>query len=191
MTRALIAGLLLVGALASGCGGDGDSTDSGDTGDNNSVAESSGDDSDDTDAAELPKFCDLLTVDQVTAAVGAAVTLTTGPFDACEFKQDDVRALSGSVGAVQVDTGNGGFEGYASGASGALTDATEHPVDGIGDDAFVTTGTIGGGESIQTAGGVLVGGNVYTVNLSPGPGMTADELVAIAKELLQLLVDAA
>lgn len=189
MKRAWLAGLLVVGALVSGCGDDGGSADADDT--SNGTAESSGADAGDDDPAELPKFCDLLTADQVTAAVGAAVTLTTGPFDACEFKQEDPRALSGSVGAVQVDVGNGGYDAYRSGASGSLTNATEHPVDGIGDDAFVTTGTIGGGESIQTAGGVLVGGTVYTVNLSPGPGMGADELVAIAKELLQLLVDAA
>lgn len=189
MKRALIAGLLLVGALASGCGGDGDSKDSGDSG-NNSAAESSVD-SEGADAGELPKFCDLLTVDQVSAAVGAAVTLTTGPFDACEFKQEDPRAVSGSVGAVEVDTGNGGFEGYQSGISGSLGNLTKHPVEGLGDDAFVTTGTFGGGESLQTAGGVLVGSTVYTVNLSQASGMTDGELVAIAEKLLQLLVDAA
>ncbi|MCX6398884.1 MAG: hypothetical protein NTX33_02995 [Propionibacteriales bacterium] len=191
MKRASIAGLLLIGALASGCGGDGDSdsTDSGDTG-NNSATETNGDDSGDTDAAELPKFCDLLTAEQVTAAVGAAVTLTTGPFDACEFEQEDPRAVSGSLGVVEVDTGNGGFEGYQSGLTATLTDAIEHPVEGLGDGAFVTTGTIGGGESLQTAGGVLVGGAVYTVNMSQASAMTEDALVAIAEKLLQLLVDA-
>lgn len=189
MKRARLAGLLMIGVLASGCGDDGD--DGGSADDGSGTTDSSATDAGDADSGELPKFCDLLTADQVTAAVGAAVTLTTGPFDACEFKQEDPRAVSGSLGAVQVDTGNGGYDAYVSGASGALTDATEHPVDGIGDDAFVTTGTIGGGESIQTAGGALVGGTVYTVNLSPGPGMGADELVAIANELLQLLVDAA
>ncbi|WP_182378390.1 hypothetical protein [Nocardioides sp. WS12] len=191
MKRAWLAGLMVVGALAAGCGGDGDSNDAGDAGDNTSAAESNGDDSEGTDAAELPKFCDLLTTDQVAAAVGAAVTLVTGPFDACEFDQEDPRAVSGSVGAVEVDTGNGGFEGYQSGISASLGNLTNHPIDGLGDDAFVTTGTFGGGESLQTAGGVLVGGTVYTVNLSQASGMTDGELVAIAEKLLKLLVDAA
>lgn len=191
MKRAWIAGLLVVGALASGCGDDGASNDPGDTGNDTSAAESNGADSGDTEPAELPKFCDLLTAEQVTAAVGAAVTLTTGPFDACEFKQDDPRAVSGSVGAVEVDTGNGGFEGYQSGISGTLQNVAEHPVEGLGDGAFVTTGTIGGGESLQTAGGVLVGGTVYTVNLSQASGMAEGDLVAIAEKLLKLLVDVA
>ncbi|KRA39007.1 hypothetical protein ASD81_10620 [Nocardioides sp. Root614] len=180
---------MVVGALAAGCGDDGADNNSGDSGDNTGAAESN--DGGDGETAELPKFCDLLTPDQVSAAVGAAVTLTTGPFDACEFKQEDPRAVSGSVGSVEVDTGNGGFDGYQSGITGTLTNPVEHPVEGLGDGAFVTTGTFGTGESLQTAGGVLVGGTVHTVNLSQASGMAEGELVAIAEKLLQLLVDAA
>lgn len=190
MKRAWIAGLLVIGALAAGCGDDGASDDVAPD-DTASAGAPGGTDPQDDEPDALPKFCDLLSADQVTAAVGAAVTLTTGPFDACEFKQEDPRAVSGSVGAVEVDTGNGGFEGYRSGITGTLTDPVEHPVEGVGDGAFVTTGTIGGGTSLQAAGGVLVGGLVHTVNLSQASAMTEDALVAIAENLLQLLVDAA
>ncbi|MFC7503925.1 hypothetical protein [Nocardioides sp. GCM10030258] len=191
MKRAWLAGLLVVGALASGCGDDGDNNDSGDTGDNTSAVESNDVDPEGDEPAGLPKFCDLLTADQVSAAVGAAVNLSTGPFDACEFDQDDPRALSGSVGAVEVDTGNGGYDAYVSGAGGSLEDSAAHPLDGIGEQAFVTTGTFGGGSSLQAAGGALVGGSVYTVNLSQATGMSEAELVAISEKLLTLLVDAA
>lgn len=192
MTRALITALLLLGALVSGCGDDGDNGsndtgssstgDTGDTGDN--------DTGEAPEAGELPKFCELVTAEQVTEAVGAPVTLETAPFDSCEFDQEDPRAVSGSLGVVEVGTDNGGFESYRSGASAALTDGVDHPVDGLGDEAFVATGTFGGGESLQAGGGVLVGGGlVYTVNLTQSTGMGEDELVAISTKLLELLVD--
>lgn len=186
MTRALLAGLLLVGALASGCGEDGDSS----AGDGDSSAVDSGDSGDSGDAGELPKFCELLTAEQVTEAVGAAVTLETAPFDSCEFDQEDPRAVSGSLGVVEVGTDNGGFESYRSGSSASLDDGVDHPVEGVGEEAFVATGTFGGGESLQAAGGALVdGGRVYTVNLTQASGMSEEELVTISENLLELLVE--
>ncbi|MEV5000225.1 hypothetical protein [Nocardioides sp. LML1-1-1.1] len=182
MTRALFAGLLLVAALATGCGDDGDAGDD----DKKSAATAGGEES-----AGLPKFCDLLTAEQVTGAVGAPVTLTAAAFDACEIDQEDPRALSGSLGAVAVDNGNGGYDAYRSGSKATLEGAVEHPVDGVGEQAYVTTGTFGGGESLQASGGALVDGNVYTVTLTQSRGMTEDALVEVSRKLLELLVDAA
>lgn len=190
MRRALITGLTLVAALAAGCGDDGKGDTKGDGG-GDPTTSSSDPGSDSGEPEALPKFCDLLTADQVTEAVGAPVTLTTGPFDACEFDQDDPRALSGSLGVVEVGTDNGGFESYRSGSKGSLDNGVDHPVTGVGEEAFVTTGSFAGGESIQAAGGALVdGGRVYTVNLAQASGMTADELVAISEKLLKLMTDA-
>ncbi len=196
MRRAWMAGLVVVATLVAGCGG-GDGNDAPGTTDGGSTAgsgEGGGDGTDDTDDADdtaLPAFCDLLTADQVTAVVGAAVTLTTGPFDACEFDQEDPRALSGSLGSVEVDTGNGGYDAYRSGSGLTLDDPVEHTLDGIGEDAFLTTGTFNGGENLQAAGGVLVGGVVHTVNLVQGEGLSEEQLVTIGEGLLQLLADAA
>lgn len=187
-SRALasLAGLVLVVVTAAGCGEDDPGPATGGT------AGSSTDSTVSTEPAALPRFCDLLTPEQVTAAVGAAVTLETGPFDACEFGQDDdPRALSGSLGAVEVDTGNGGFDAYRSGTAGSLDDAVEHPVPGVGDDAFVTTGTFAGGESLQGAGAVLVGGTAYTLALAQASGLSEEELVAVGEKLLRLMADAA
>ena len=187
-----IAGLALVGAVATGCGDDGGSDkDSGSADPGNTTVEEGGDGEGGSEGGELPKFCDLLTADQLSEAVGATVTVTTGPFDACEFSQEDPRAVSGSVGAVEVDTGNGGFDAYKTGSTSVLTDAVEQSIDGLGDGAFVTTGSFGGSENLTAAGGVLVGGTVYTVNLAQSVGLSADELVAIGQHLLELLVEAA
>lgn len=196
MRRAWLAGLFVVGALASGCGDDGQSSDAGDADSAGTTVGDGGDGGDGGDSGAgaptvLPKFCDLLTAERVTAAVGATVTLTTGPFDACEFKQEDPRAISGSLGTAEVDTGNGGYDAYRSGSAAALADPVEHTFDGIGDQAYVTVGTFGGGESLQAAGGALVGGVVYTLNLAQASGMTEDQLVAVGQALLQLMVDAA
>lgn len=180
MTRALFAGLLLVAALATGCGDDGDAGD-----DATSAATPDGEES-----AGLPTFCDLLTAEQVTGAVGAPVTLTAAAFDACEIDQEDPRALSGSLGAVAVDNGNGGYDAYRSGSKASLEGAVEHPIEGVGEQAYVTTGSFAGSESLQAAGGALVDGNVYTVTLVQSQGMTEDALVEVGRKLLELMVDA-
>jgi len=195
MRRTWWAGLAVLGMLVTGCGGDDKSdadTAPDDTSSDAPATEPDGDEPDAPDAPdELPLFCDLVTAEQVGEAVGGDVTLETGPFDACEFSQSDVYEYSGSLGAVPVDIGNGGYEGYKSGSAAALTDAVVHEVPGVGEQAYVTTGTFGGGESLQAGGGVLVGGTVYTVNLSQAAGHTEDEMVAISEKLLSLMVEAA
>lgn len=139
--------------------------------------------------ADLPAFCDLLSADQVTAAVGATVTTSTGPFDACEFGQEDPRALSGSLGATDVQA-DGGYETYQSGTKASMDAPTRHDLDGIADAAYVDVGTIAGGENLQVAGGVLVGDVIYTLNLTQGVGLSEDELVATSEKLLRLMVEA-
>jgi hypothetical protein len=195
MSRTWWAGLAVVGMLVAGCGGDDDSD--ADTAPDDSSSDASAPDpgTDESDAPEapdeLPVFCDLVTAEQVGEALGGDVTLETGPFDACEFSQSDVYEYSGSLGVVEVDPGNGGFEAYMSGSEATLTNAVVHDVPGVGDGAYVTTGTFGTGENLQAAGGVLVGGVVYTVNVSQAAGHTEDEMVAISEKLLALMVEAA
>lgn len=180
---AALAALSLIGVVAAGCGGD----DAGD--DTKKDASSSTDDG--SDDGGLPKFCDVITAEQISEATGATMTTEVGPFDACEFSQDDPRALSGSLGTTEVDTGNGGFEAYRSGAGATLDDATTKDLAGLGDGAFMSVGTFAGGENLQAAGGVLVGGTVYTVNLVQGAGMSEDELVGIGEALIKLMLDSA
>lgn len=184
-----IGGLAVVAVLTAGCNESGDGGDA--AGDvpppTGTSATASGTD---PAAADLPMFCDLVTADELTAAVGAAVSTSTGPFDACEFDQEDPRALSGSLGATDVQAG-GGYETYQSGTTAAMDDPARHDLDGIGDAAYVDIGTIAGGENLQVAGGALVGHVVYTLNLAQGVGLSEDELVATSEKLLRLMVEAA
>lgn len=186
--RTALAGLALLLATAAGCGDDDPKPAADGT---PAPGTESTDSTDSTEPAALPRFCELVTPEEVTAAVGAAVTLEAGPQDSCEFGQEDPRALSGALGAVEVDTGNGGFAAYRSGSSAALDGAVDHPVPGVGDDAFVATGTFAGGENLQGAGAVLVGGTAYTLTLAQGSGLGEEELVAIGERLLRLMADAA
>ncbi|HVK30256.1 MAG TPA: hypothetical protein VM575_18095 [Nocardioides sp.] len=189
MKRALITGLTVVAALAAGCGDDG--TDASDDGGTAPTTSASNPGSDSGEPAALPKFCDLLTADQLTEAVGASVTLETDPFGGCAFSQEDPRALSGTLVATELGEGAGGYETYQSGTKGAMDGPTRHEVPGLGDAAYVDIGTIAGGENLQVAGGVLSGTVIYTLNLAQATGMTEDELVAISETLLKLLVEAA
>lgn len=191
MRRALITGLTLVAALAAGCGDDGESDTKSDGGTGPTTSSSDpGSDSDSGEPEALPKFCDLVTADQVTEAVGAPVILETDPFGGCAFSQEDPRALSGTLGATELGEGAGGYETYQSGSKGAMDDPTRHDFSGLGDAAYVDIGTIAGGENLQVAGGVLSGTVIATLNLAQGTGMGEDELVAISEKLLTLMADA-
>lgn len=178
--RSLLAVPVLLLALATGCGGDEPASSS---------PESASGSASTATAADLPKFCDLLSAEDIGSTVGATVTTETGPFDACEFDQEDARALSGSLGATDV-SGNGGYETYQAGTKGVMESPARHDFSGVGDQAYVDLGTVMGGENLQVAGGVLVGDVVYTLNLSQGAGMSEAELVAVSEKLLTLMVDA-
>lgn len=185
MRRALITGLTLVAALAAGCGDDGESDAKGDGGTGPTTSSSDG-----GEPAALPKYCELLTADQVTEAVGAPVTLETDPFGGCAFSQEDPRALSGTLGATELGEGAGGYETYQSGSKGAMDTSTRHDVSGLGDAAYVDIGTVAGGESLHVAGGVLSGTVISTLNLAQATSMGEDELLAISEKLLALMAQA-
>lgn len=190
MKRALITGLTLVAALAAGCGDDGTDAKGDGGADPTTSSSEPGSGSDSGEPAALPRFCDLLTADQLTEAVGAPVTLETDPFGGCAFAQEDPRALSGTLGATELGEGAGGYETYQSGTRSAMDDPSRHDVPGLGDGAYVDIGTIAGGENLQVAGGVLSGTVIYTVNLAQGAGLGEDELVTISERLLTLMADA-
>ncbi|MFT4264816.1 MAG: hypothetical protein QM572_15635 [Nocardioides sp.] len=138
-----------------------------------------------------PAFCDLLTPEEIGDALGAPVTVETGPLGECEFGQEDPREISGSLGTAELAEAASGFEVYRHGTSSAMDSPSEHTIGGLGDGAFLTLGTVGGGENLHLAGGVLHGTVVFTVNLSQGAGHTEDELVAVGEKLLKLEYDAA
>ena len=173
--------LLVLLLLVAGCGGG--------SGDAGADPASSGSTSS-AEAADVPEdLCAELSVDEAGAAIGAEATLEAGPIG-CEVGQEDPRGLSGIVGTTPVDDATGGFEGYVSGARATLDDPTVHDLDGIGEAAFLATGTIAGGESLQGAGGALVGDVVVTVNVSQASGLTDAEVTEAGTKLLELAVAA-
>ncbi|HNA99864.1 MAG TPA: hypothetical protein PLO27_03635 [Marmoricola sp.] len=185
--RLMAAGALMLGVLIAGCGSGTEGPKDNPAGSSQSVDQGATDNS--TSAQDTPKFCDLLTAEQIGTAIGGTVTLNTGPFDACEFKQDDPRALSGSLGSSSLQE-NGGYEAYQAGSRAAMDDPTRTDLPGLGDAAYVDIGTVAGGSNLQVAGGVKVGDIIHTINLAQGNGMSAAQLTEISKKLLQLMLDA-
>jgi hypothetical protein len=183
----LAAAALSLLALLSGCGGGSDTGGSQAAADETSAAPTK-----DAEAHTAPDggLCSVITAAQISTAIGATVTTEVGPFDACEFSQSDLRALSGSLGTTPLTDGAGGYDSYRSGTTSAMTDSTATDLPGIGEAAFVTLGTIGGGTSLQAAGAAQVGDLLVTVNLSQGVGQTAQELTDLSRALLVLATDA-
>lgn len=179
----LIATILLTGASASACGGSDDPAPSGDS---PSTGASSSEESDDT-SSELLDACGAVSADEVGAILDGTFTSEVGPFDACEFDQEDPRATSLSVDAQLLSELGGGFEVYQSGSKLAFTDGKQVDVPGVGDAAFITTGTFGEGTNIQLQAATLIDGQVITVSLTQASDIAEDVLVGQANELLTLV----
>ncbi|WP_162602454.1 hypothetical protein [Nocardioides daejeonensis] len=186
---ALAASATVLLLLLAGC--DSDSSDSSsssnqqtqDTGNDNNAGTAPG-----SDQVELPVLCDLVTAEDVGGILGLTVELEAGPFDDCEFSApDDLRDYSGALGALSVDTGNGGFDALKSGSKAAMDAPVEHEIP-VGDAGYVTTGTVFGGENLQASAGALVGGVAYTVTLIQGSGHTEAEMVEVSQRLLELVL---
>lgn len=189
LAAATIALLPFLGA----CGGGDDDASSGGTSASASEGSESADASDasdadeDSDADEVVDTCALVSVEEVGEIVGGTFTSELGPFDACEFDQEDPRATSFSLDAQPLSELGGGFDVYRSGSKSAFTDAKQVDVPGVGDEAFVTTGRFGDGTNTQLQAATLVGGQVLTVSLSQASGIAEDVLVDQATQLLTLI----
>ena len=183
MRRLRVVSVLLVPlALLTACGDD----DSGDTGgsDSNSSADS-GDGAEAPD--EAPNICELLPADAASEVAGFAVTAEEGPFDICEYGQEDPRATSFNLGAQLESELGGGAQVYFNSLTTGITAEDESSPD-VGEQARIVTGEVSGFS--QTAGAALSDGVLYTVNLSPGDELDAAGELALAEELLRAMVDA-
>jgi hypothetical protein len=179
----IVAVLLSVGALGlSACGGSDEPASTSAAAD---AADNGGSEDDGGDAAAFDA-CKELPAEVVGKIIGATLTSEVGPFDVCEYDQEDVRATSVAIGSQPAADLGGGFDVYKSGSAGALNDSVVKDLPGIGEEAFVVTGKFGDGESIQLQGAALVDGLVITVNLTQASGLGADTLVTQATELLEL-----
>lgn len=142
----------------------------------------------DEQPTEALDTCGAISAEEVGTILGGTFTSELGPFDACEFDQEDPRATSFSLDAQLLSELGGGFDVYRSGSKQSFTDAQQVDVPGVGEQAFITTGTIGGGSNIQLQAAALVEGQVLTVSLTQASDITEDVLVGQATELLTLIV---
>ncbi|KQV73949.1 hypothetical protein ASC61_02415 [Aeromicrobium sp. Root344] len=141
-------------------------------------------------APKIPDdLCSTFTADELGAVVGATVTTETQPGGGCGFKQEDPRAVSGSITAMPDDAGTGGFEGAQSGAAGAMDSPKVVMVDGVGTKAFLAFGTVFGGESLQTAGGTTDGKVIAIITLQQAKGLQQPALEDLGRKLLALADD--
>jgi hypothetical protein len=136
--------------------------------------------------AKVMDVCGTISTDDVGAVLGATVTSEVGPFDACEYDQEDPRATSAAIDAQSLAELGGGYESYKSGTSSTLTGGDTVDLDGVGDKAFITTGSLAGGANTQLQGAVVIGGQLVSVNLTQGSGVKAPVLVDQATQLLKL-----
>ena len=141
-------------------------------------------------ASKIPEdLCSAFTAEELGAVVGATVTTETQPGGGCGFKQEDPRAVSGSITAMPDDPGTGGFDGAQSGAAGAMDSPKVVVVDGVGTKAFLAFGTVFGGESLQTAGGTTDGKVIAIITLQQAEGLKQPALEELGRKLLALADD--
>ena len=179
--------VVLVLLVLTACGGGGGSGPRGEDAGASAPAGSGSDAADATDASDVLEPCEAVSVDEVGAILDGTFTSELGPFDACEFDQEDPRATSFSLDAQPLSELGGGFDVYRSGSKSAFTDAKQVDVPGVGDEAFITTGTFGDGTNTQLQAATLVGGQVLTVSLTQASDIAEDVLVDQATQLLTLV----
>jgi hypothetical protein len=130
-------------------------------------------------------ICSDLEASDVGAALAVGVTGSALSTGGCEF---DPRR-DGDPSATFVETS---FRATPGGMAGAKTDATSsvegEPVDlsGIGDAAFVVTGTAFGGPDVEGAGAVKVGDRLVNVTVSQSTGLTRTRVTSLVTALLRL-----
>lgn len=173
-------------ATAAGCGGD-EEPSSGSTAPG--ATTSAADDGEtDSPSGGLTDICTVLTEAEVSDLLGGPVTVEEVPGGGCSFSnEDDPRATSVQVTSSVVDEGAGGFEGSVAGISGVLQGEDGEALDGVGDQAYVKTGTFGGGELVRGSGLVRVGSTVVQVDLSPELGTAGAKVRSLIVDTLTLI----
>lgn len=178
MRRSIAALAVIIACTVAACGGGSD--DPADTSDDGAKSTAPQD-------TEVMDVCGTISVEDVGGVIGATVTSAVGPFDACEYDQEDARATSVAIDAQALADLGGGYESYKSGTTAVLTGGETVDLDGVGDQAFITTGSIADSENTQLQGAVVVGDQLVSVNLTQASGIEASVLVDQATQLLELV----
>jgi hypothetical protein len=184
--RSLIAlAVVLVLAVAAGCGSDDKTPADQITAPAGSSSSANGDETD-TASGGLIDICTQVSEAEIAAILGSPVTSEAVPGGGCTYSQEDVRAAGISLASSAYDEGTGGFDAAVSGVSGTIEGTAGGPVDGVGDEAYVKTGTVFGGSSQQGGGVVHVGANLFQVTLTQAKGLSAAAVNALVVDALKL-----
>lgn len=181
----LVATTLLIGGLGglAACGSDGDAPKNAES----APASTATNGGEETPATSGPTdVCTLVTDAEIGAVLGSPVTRRDQPGGGCSFDQEDLSAASVALNTSAFTPSNGGYDAALSGVSMVISGKDGAAVDGIGDEAFVKTGTTMGGENQQGGGVVHLGSIIVQVTVLQGRGLSADAVRALVVDTLRL-----
>jgi hypothetical protein len=132
-------------------------------------------------------ICGDLEATGVGRAIGSKVTGSAIPGGGCQFTGSTPKATAVTV----VDRKYVPSKGMAAAKEEATSGVEGTPEDltGLGLAAFVVTGTMFGGNSVQGAGAVRVGPRLVNLTVNQDTGKSAAEVRAMTVSVLRLLAD--
>lgn len=129
--------------------------------------------------------CAQLSEAEVATILGGAVTGSAIPGGGCSFNQRQPDPPAATVSDVAFADMDGGMSGAQENATSSV-EGTPENLTGIGQAAFVVTGTSFGGTELQGAGAVRVGDRLISVNLAQNSGLKRAKVRALVVSLLKL-----
>ena len=140
---------------------------------------------DDTPATAGGGICSDLSAGDVGAILGGATKGAALPGGGCGFTLTAAKGPSATFVEKSVARTPGGMAGAKAEATSSV-EGEPQDLSGIGDAAFVVTGTAFGEPAIQGAGAVRVGTRIINVNLDQSGTMSAATVKAMTIKLLRL-----
>jgi hypothetical protein len=148
--------------------------------------EGDGDSEDDnTPATAGGGICGDLSAGEVGAVLGGTVKGAALAGGGCGFTQASVKAPAATFVERSLAKTPGGMDGAKTEATSSV-EGDPQDLSGIGDAAFVVTGTAFGEPAVQGAGAVRVGNRIININLTQSAGMSAAAVKAMTIKLLKL-----
>jgi len=140
---------------------------------------------DDTPATAGGGICGDLSAGEVGAVLGGTVKGAALPGGGCSFTQTSAKAPFATFVEKSLAKTPGGMDGAKTEATSSV-EGEPQDLPGIGDAAFVVTGTAFGEPAVQGAGAVRVGNRIINVNLTQNTAMSAAAVKAMTIKLLKL-----
>ncbi|MCZ4498782.1 MAG: hypothetical protein JWQ74_1335 [Marmoricola sp.] len=130
-------------------------------------------------------ICSSLSAAEVTAVIGGPLTGAALPGGGCGFTQPGPKGSQATFIETSFRKTSGGMSGAKDNATSSVEGDPED-LTGIGDAAFVVTGTSFGGPNVEGAGAVKVGDRLISVALNQSTGLAQPKVRALVVALLKL-----